>query len=160
MLWLRLKAYISWTKDWIFSIWINLPFYAKMARGLHPLWGNDAFSPCFRFPPCCFLVINHKFRISLPIFAISIHFPSYFDKIILSHPTFINFPLFSANLRVFYILCVFRFTPYFYHDAFMHHTMHVLDAPEDDSSSDIKSVGCAVKWPFPPTLAISSLCGY
>jgi len=25
-------------------------------------------------------------------------------------------------------LCVFRF-PYFDHDAFMHHTMHVLDAP-------------------------------
>jgi len=21
------------------------------------------------------------------------------------------------------------FPPYFYHDAFMHHTMHVLDAP-------------------------------
>jgi len=26
-------------------------------------------------------------------------------------------------------LRVFRFHPYFYHDAFMHHTMHVLNAP-------------------------------
>jgi len=28
-----------------------------------------------------------------------------------------------------HILRVFRFPPYFYHDAFMHHPMHVLDAP-------------------------------
>jgi len=28
-----------------------------------------------------------------------------------------------------HILCVFRFPPYFDHDAFMHHTMHILDAP-------------------------------
>ena len=38
-------------------------------------------------------------------------------------------PLFSANLRVFYIFYVFFVSPYFYHDAFMHHTMHVLEAP-------------------------------
>jgi len=38
---------------------------------------------------------------------------------------------FSANLRAFYRLYVFFVSPYFYHDAFMHHTMHVglLDAP-------------------------------
>src|SRR6218665_3144550 len=35
----------------------------------------------------------------------------------------------GLNLRVFYILYVFFVSPYFYHDAFMHHTMHVLDAP-------------------------------
>jgi len=28
-----------------------------------------------------------------------------------------------------YTLLVFRFPPYIYHNAFMHHTMHVLDAP-------------------------------
>src|SRR6218665_2487719 len=28
-------------------------------------------------------------------------------------------------------LCVFRFPPYFDHDAFMHHPMHVLDTPEN-----------------------------
>jgi len=29
----------------------------------------------------------------------------------------------------FYILYVYFVSPYFYHDAFMHHAMHVLDAP-------------------------------
>jgi len=27
---------------------------------------------------------------------------------------------------------VFFVSPYFYHDAFMHHTMHLLDAPGGD----------------------------
>jgi len=63
-----------------------------------------------------------------PIFAISIHFPL-FRKIL-------NFPLLfqiSPGFRklyvFFYILYVFLVSPYFDHDAFMHHTMHILDAP-------------------------------
>ena len=61
-----------------------------------------------------------------PSFAISMDSP-YFAKIILS-PYFSKFPLFSLNLRVFtYSLC-FSFPLYFDHDAFMHHTLHVLDA--------------------------------
>src|SRR6218665_1601642 len=38
-------------------------------------------------------------------------------------------PLFSENSTAFYILSVYFSPPYFGHDAFMHHPMHVLDAP-------------------------------
>src|SRR6218665_2170867 len=73
------------------------------------------------------MTLGGKFQIS-PYFRYFNTFPPYFDKIILS-PTFKNAPLFSANLRVFlHTLCVFR-PPYFYHHSFIHHTMHVLDAP-------------------------------
>ena len=34
-------------------------------------------------------------------------------------------------------LCVFR-SPYFDHDAFMHHTMHVLDAPDVNNYAKYK----------------------
>jgi len=37
--------------------------------------------------------------------------------------------MFSKNLPVLNVLYVFFVSPYFDHDAFMHHTMHVLDAP-------------------------------
>src|SRR6218665_2721884 len=50
-----------------------------------------------------FIVINHKFRIP-PIFAMSIHFPPYFEKIILS-------PVFGKFTCFLHILCVFRFPP-------------------------------------------------
>src|SRR6218665_177960 len=38
-------------------------------------------------------------------------------------------PLFSKNVTAFYILYVY-FHPYFDHHEFMHHPMHLLDAPE------------------------------
>ena len=45
-----------------------------------------------------------------------------------------HFPLFQIPpiSRVFLhsLLSVFSFPPYFDHDAFMHHTMHVLDASD------------------------------
>jgi len=41
-----------------------------------------------------------------------------------------NFPhCFFLNSPAFYILYVYFVSPYFDHDAFMHHPMHVLDAP-------------------------------
>src|SRR6218665_2738706 len=47
---------------------------------------------------------------------------------LLCSPTLVNFPLISLNLRVFaYFTCFV--SPYFDRDAFMHHTMHVLDDP-------------------------------
>ena len=71
-----------------------------------------------------FLVINHKFRIS-PYFRYFNTFPPI--SIFFTFPLLFKIsPLFSANLRVFYTLCVFFVYPYFYHDVFMHHT---LDAP-------------------------------
>jgi len=37
-------------------------------------------------------------------------------------PDFVKFTCFLHALRVFH-------SPYFYHDAFIHHTIHILDAP-------------------------------
>jgi len=117
------------------------------------------FPPCFRFPPhfrkifglsgkflqfdlfptnflthpqkflmTFFLLIDHKFRIS-PYFRYFRTFPPCFAKIILSPlllqifpPVLGKFTCFLHALRVY--------SPYFDHDAFMHHPMHVLDAPD------------------------------
>jgi len=75
-----------------------------------------------------FLIIEYKFCIS-PIFSLLQYISLCFRKIIIS-PYFCKFPpdfvKFTCYLHTF---CVFRFPLYFHHDAFMHHTMHVLDAP-------------------------------
>jgi len=75
-----------------------------------------------------FLLIDHKFRIS-PYFRYFRTFPPCFAKIILSPlllqifpPVLGKFTCFLHALRVY--------SPYFDHDAFMHHPMHVLDAPD------------------------------
>jgi len=79
-----------------------------------------------------FLVINHKFRIP-PIFPVSVHFPLfrkkyYFPLLLQIFPT-----SFKQIHRLFtYFTCI-SFPPYFDYDAFMHHPMHVLDAPEGRS---------------------------
>src|SRR6218665_672165 len=74
-----------------------------------------------------FLVIDYKFRISplfslfqyiSPLFPENYYFP-YFDKFS---------PLFYTNSPAFNLLYVYFVSPYLYHDAFMHHPMHVLDA--------------------------------
>src|SRR6218665_3282879 len=75
-----------------------------------------------------FLVIDHKFRIS-PLFSLFQYIPPCFAKIILS-PYFYKFPppvldKFTCFLHTLRVFC----SPYFDHDAFMHHPMHVLDAP-------------------------------
>ena len=116
------------------------------------------FPPCFRFPPYSekfsdflqiftilpfpekfldfhppkflmtfFLVIDHKFRISTYFPCFNNTFPPCFAKIILS-PYFYKFsPYFrQIHLLFTYFTCI---PPYFDHDTFMHHPMHVLDAP-------------------------------
>ena len=57
-------------------------------------------------------------------------------------PPCFRFPLFSKNFptlrkifKILHTICVFRFPPYFDHDAFMHHPMQVLDAPAIEQSS-------------------------
>ena len=69
-----------------------------------------------------FLVIDHKFRISPQFSLFQYISPTLFSKNY-------YFPLFLKNSPAFYILYVY-FPPYFDHDAFMHHPMHVLDAPD------------------------------
>src|SRR6218665_339327 len=57
------------------------------------------------------IFFSHKPQIlKFPLFFNT--YPPYFDKIILP-PTFKNFSLFSANLRIFYILYVFFVPPTF-----------------------------------------------
>ena len=66
------------------------------------------------------------------LFQISLPFPNHFQTpwkmfpILLFPPKIpYDFVKFTCFLHT---LCVFRFPTYFDHDAFMHHTMHVLDA--------------------------------
>jgi len=68
----------------------------------------------FEFPPCfrCFST-----------------FPPYFEKNYPFLPTFANILPWFRKFTCFDILYVFFVSPYFDYDAFMHHTMHVLDAP-------------------------------
>src|SRR6218665_497206 len=63
-----------------------------------------------------------------PIFTKALYFPL-FRKIYYFPPIFPTFSLISSNLHVFCMLYVILSSPYFDHDAFMHQTMHILDAP-------------------------------
>jgi len=75
-----------------------------------------------------FLVVDSKFRI--PSYFRCFHtFPPISEKMLFS-PYFFKFPSDFAKFTCFYIHSAFFVSPYFDHDAFMHHTMHVLDAPE------------------------------
>jgi len=71
-----------------------------------------------------------------PIFPVSVHFPQCFAKIITA-PYFGKFlPCFiKIYLHFAYFMCI-SFSPYFDHDAFMHHPMHVLDAPDKTYTTD------------------------
>ena len=139
------------------------------------------FPPCFRFSPYFpkkfwirgkfsqfhlfptnFTIFSHQniFRI-FPYLTVSIHFPPsslnlYFP------PTFAKFPFLFRKIYVFlHILRVFRFPPYFYHDAFMHHPMHVLGTPGagDLSSRPIRNAnsGFTLRLTNPHSLGGSSV---
>src|SRR6218665_1519826 len=76
------------------------------------------------------LFFSHRPQISNfpPILPLSVHFPPVWRK--LFPPYFEKFtPCFQEiHLLFTYFSCI-SFPPYFDHDAFMHHPMHVLDAP-------------------------------
>src|SRR6218665_220174 len=57
-------------------------------------------------------------------------FPPVSQKLLFP-PYFQNFPLCFRKIHLLFtcFLCI-SFPPYFYHNAFLHHPMHVLDAPE------------------------------
>src|SRR6218665_1239422 len=121
------------------------------SRGVHPSGAMMHF-PLFQIPPLFpkkFLTENFiKFTFSREMFLFSSakffsHKPQisnspyfhYFNTFPLFRqnysflPTFTNVPSVFGKFTCFYILYVFFVSPYFYHDAFMHHTKHVLDAP-------------------------------
>src|SRR6218665_1546780 len=76
-----------------------------------------------------FLVIDHTFGIFPPI-SLFQHISPLFNENYSSPLLLQIFPLFWANSPAFYIIYVY-FPRYFDHDAFMHHPMHVLDAPAE-----------------------------
>ena len=91
------------------KIFTILPFPDKFLDFHPPKFLMTPCFPCFNtFPPC-------------------------FAKIIISPPTLTNFPpcFRQIHLLFTYFTCI-SFPPYFDHDAFMHHPMHVLYAPELD----------------------------
>ena len=87
-----------------------------------------------------FLVIDRKFRIS-PYFACFNTFPPCFGKIIISSYFDKFSPPVLNKFTCFYILYVYFVSPYFDHDEFMHHPMHVLDAPDRKGTPDRRVKG-------------------
>src|SRR6218665_3547750 len=105
----------------------RFPPYFRKIFGLSEFFYNFTFSLkiLYFLPPnflmTFFLVINHKFRIFPPYFRCFSTFPPCFAKIILSPLLLQIFPPVLGKFTCF--LRTLR-------DAFMHHPMHVLDAPE------------------------------
>ena len=97
---------------------LNFTFSRKISRFSSAKISEDFFQPSttnFEFPP-------------IPCFST---FPPV-SRILLISPYFAKFaPSFrKIHLLFTYFVCI-SFPPYFDHDAFMHHPMHVLDAPEN-----------------------------
>src|SRR6218665_3791544 len=65
----------------------------------------------------------------LPYFPCFNAFPPRFRENYYFPPTFKNFPPVLEKITCFFYILVYFVSPYFDHDAFMHHPMHVLDAP-------------------------------
>jgi len=145
---------------------------SSIVRGVHPPWGHDVFPlfqipPIFEtfsesvqnFPnftssrkivPFSSAKISDDFFLKKsptnfefpPVFSVLVHFPLFRENYYFP-PTFKNFsPMFSTNSPAFYMLSVYLVPSYFDHDAFMHHPMHVLDAPE------YSLFDSAAKWVF------------
>ena len=116
-----------------FANWLNSIVHNY--RGVHLPRGNDAFCPLFQIShPVSERVSDSvenfpNFTFSKNIFSIFIHqnfwwpFFSHQPNIYSFPPTLTNSPCFR-QICVFstYFIC-FSFTPYFYHEAFMRHTI-------------------------------------
>jgi len=111
------------------------PLFSKNVQTLWKIFNILPFPEKFLdFHPPKFLMtfFSHRPQISkFPSYFLCFStFPSYLAKIIISPLYFEKFPpLFSKNSPSFYILYVYFVSPYFDHDAFMHHPMRVLGAP-------------------------------
>ena len=91
------------------------PLFSKKFRTLRKIFKTLPFflvdAQISNFP------LFSLFQYISPLFRENYYFPPYFDKC----PP----PLFYTNSPAFYILYVYFVSPYFYHDAFMHHPMQV-----------------------------------
>src|SRR6218665_3358965 len=109
----------------------HIPFLPIMFRtflGLGPTYLGD-----LNWQPVSTVSLGRGIHPSNPMMRIV--YSPYFQKIYKFSPIsakFIHFPLFPQNLRYFA-------SPHFDHDAFMHHVLHVLDAPVTGQSSFVGS---------------------
>src|SRR6218665_3883375 len=67
------------------------------------------------------------FQYISPLFRENFYFPPTFQNF---PPTFQNVPSGLQKFTCFYILYVYFVSPYYDHDAFMHHPMHAVDASD------------------------------
>ena len=79
-----------------------------------------------------------------PLFQQTLNASPYFREIYRSSPIFVHFTCFA--------LFTFSVSPYFDHDAFMHHVLHLLDVPARIRSNLLSSL-FSVPSPFPKTFA-------
>src|SRR6218665_2920037 len=120
------------------------------------LQGRPSPKPMMHFPYFAVPPSSENFRVweNFPLFSQNGTFPPVSENLVFS-PAFQNFPLISFNLPVLNVLYVFFVSPYFDHDAFMHHTVHVLDASGILCPTCELTVDCCS---FPPTLTMMHLC--
>ena len=108
----------------ISGCWCNL--LPIGVRGVHPLWGHDAFPTLFQISPLfsknfqslwkILKMLPFEFPLCFPCFST---FPSPISQKLLFPSTFKNFPVLEKFTCFLHTLCVFRFPPYFDHAAFM-----------------------------------------
>jgi len=113
----------------IFPVFQTSLYFRKIFRLCGKFWKFYLFPKRFssaQISDDFFLVIDHKFQISLPIFPVSVHCPLLFRENYYFALLFkISPPCFrKIHLLFTYFMCI-SFPPYFDHDAFMHHPMHV-----------------------------------
>jgi len=110
----------------------DFPLFSKKFQTLWKIFQMLPFPEKFLdFHPPKFLMtfFSHRLQISnfTPIFPVSVHSPCFAKIIISTLLSKMPPPCFRKSHLLFtYFMCI-SFPPYFNHDAFMHHPMHVLD---------------------------------
>ena len=125
----------------------------RKSRGVHSPWGHDAFPPpvsdfplfrqifrlCWKLSKFYLFPKNFSIFICQNFWWLFLRISTLFSLFQYISPLFREnyyFPLlwkiplcfWKIHLLFTYFVCI-SFPPYFDHDAFMHHPMHVLDAP-------------------------------
>ena len=130
-----------------FSPVSDFPLFSKNVQTLWTIFKILPFpEKFFDFHPPKFLMIlffcyHQQISNFFPIFSVSVNFLPLFRENYYFLLTFTNTPpVFEKIICFLHTLCVFRFPPTLTmmhlcitHDAFMHHPMHVLDAPSSSS---------------------------
>ena len=116
----------------------NIIYGCKIARlstnrnpGVHYYKITGHFTSAMLFTYCTHLSCIKAGATIPPKPMMHIAYSPYFYNIYKFHPYFrkmYTFPPISAKFMFFCLVYVFFIPPYFDHDAFMHHALHVLDA--------------------------------